>query len=408
MIGTISIRTVDALPVGEALWDAGHKNAVRGFGVRKQLRAAVYVVKFRVRGRQRFYTIGAHGSPWTPDTARREAKRVLGMVAAGVDPCATKAQSQQGADTLQVVIDRYLAVAQQRQRPRSHYETRHYLLKSWSPLHGMSVFDVRRRDVAQRVAEIAVASGNVSASRARTALSAVFGWAIREGWELPANPVAGSNCPPAPKPRERVLYEGELRSIWGALPDTDYGSIVRLLLLTGQRRNEVGGMQWSEIKEDGTWVIPAARCKNGREHSLPLSPMAQRIISAQPRRTVPPVFGEGARGFNNWGHAKAGLDKRIGDEVGSGWVLHDIRRTVATMMVDRLGVLPHVVEAILNHASGHRSGVAGIYNRARYSAEMREALDRWALEVSRIVEGRPRPITLRRVAVQRVEAASGG
>jgi integrase len=268
----------------------------------------------------------------------------------------------------------------------------------------MSVFDVRRRDVAQRVAEIAAASGNVSAVRARAALSAVFVWAIREGYELPANPVAGTNRPPEPKPRERVLSEGELRAIWGALPDTDYGSIVRLLLLTGQRRNEVGAMQWSEIKEDGNWVIPAARCKNGREHSLPLSPMAQRIITAQPRRTVPVVFGEGLRGYNGWAWAKASLDDRLAADGIPHWTLHDLRRTVATMVVDRLGILPHIVEAILNHASGHRSGVAGIYNRARYSAEMRDALDRWAAHLSGIVTPHPTSITLRRVV--RAEAAS--
>jgi integrase len=125
--------------------------------------------------------------------------------------------------------------------------------------------------------------------------------------------------------------------------------------------------------------------------------MAQRIIEAQPRRLArDAIFGEGAEGFNNWGHAKAALDRRIAAEALPHWTLHDIRRTVATMMVDRLGVLPHIVEAVLNHASGHRSGVSGIYNRARYSAEMRDALDRWAREVLRIVEGRPRAITLRR------------
>ena len=139
------------------------------------------------------------------------------------------------------------------------------------------------------------------------------------------------------------------------------------------------------------WIIPASRCKNHREHSLPLSPMALRIIAAQPR--------QGDRIFAplGWSAYKAALDTRLAADCIPHFVLHDLRRTVATMLVDRLGELPHIVEAVLNHASGHRSGVAGIYNRARYSAEMREALDRWAQEVSRIVAGRPRASTLRRV-----------
>jgi integrase len=260
----------------------------------------------------------------------------------------------------------------------------------------MSVFDIRRGDVAARVAEIASASGPVAASRARCALSTCFAWCIAEGWELPANPVTGTNCPAEPAPRDRVLSADELRALWGALPDNDFGQIVRLLILLGQRRNEIGGMCWSELREDGVWVIPAARCKNHREHALPLSPMAQRIIEAQPRRNgCEVVFGEGARGFNGWGHAKAALDKRLAADGIQHFRLHDLRRTIATMLVDRLGVLPHVVEAILNHASGHRSGVAGIYNRARYSTEMRNALDRWALEVARIV--RPQSLRLERV-----------
>jgi integrase len=397
MIGTISVRNVEALAPGEALWD----RAVRGFGVRRQISQAVYVVKYRAGGRQRFYTIGAHGK-WTPEQARREARRVLGLVATGVDPCDAKAQvASQAADTLRSVIDRYLAVAQTWQRPHTHSETRHYLLDSWSPLHRTSIFSIRRRDVAVRVAEIALASGAVSAARARSKLSALYNWAIAEGYEIAANPVAGTNRPVEPKPRDRVLTEAELRAVWRACGDDAYGSIVRLLLLTGQRRQEVGGMCWSEINTSveistssasgDVWIIPAARCKNHREHTVPLSPMALRIIAAQPR--------QGDRVFAplGWSAYKAALDARLAADgvTMPPFIIHDLRRTVATMLVDRLGVLPHIVEAILNHASGHRSGVAGIYNRARYSAEMRTALDRWALEVARIV--RPQSVRLERV-----------
>jgi integrase len=394
MIGAITIRSVDGLAEGDVLWDAG-KSAVRGFGVRRQRTAATYVVKFRIRGRQRFLTIGHHGSPWTPDTGRKEAKRILGIVASGVDPC--EAQHQHQSQTLRAVIDRYLAATADHQRPKTRYETKHYLLDSWMPLHGMDVFAIRRRDVAARVAEIASASGNVSATRARSKLSALFNWCIRDGWELPSNPVAGSNCPPNPKPRERVLTPEELRAVWGALPDGDYGAIVRLLILTGQRCAEVGGLRWSEIN-GGVWTIPGDRCKNHHEHHLPLSPLALRIIEAQPRRNGRDlIFGIGPCGYKGWSRSKDVLDARIAADgfAMQPYVLHDLRRSMATMLVDRLGVLPHIVEAILNHQSGHRSGVAGIYNRAKYVGEMRSALDKWAIEVAQIV--RPKALRLERV-----------
>jgi integrase len=403
---SITIRAVQTLAQGKTIWDADHKEAVRGFGVRKQKNAAIYVVKYRASGRQRFYTIGPHGSPWTPEKARREAKRLLGLVAAGKDPADEKKQSAlQAADTLRKITDRYLKHAKAKQKPRSYIETERHLLVGWKPLHSTSVFHIRRRHVAARLSEIADGHGPVAASHARSALSAMFNWAIREGLDIAANPVSGTNKPLVAGPRNRVLSDAELRAIWRACEDDDYGRIVRLLMLTAQRRDEVGAMQWSEVAGD-LWTMPAARTKNHREHSLPLSATALALIEAQPHRNDRDfIFGDGPRrkggehrGFSGWSKAKAELDARItavrkkalGGEAEPlpHWTLHDLRRTAATVMADRLGVLPHIVEAILNHASGHRAGVAGVYNRARYEAEMREALDRWACEVSRIVADR--------------------
>jgi integrase len=390
--GTISIRSVEALAPGEVLWD----RAVRGFGVRRQQDAASYIVKYRAAGRQRFLTIGPHGSPWTPERARREAKRLLGLVADGKDPADARAQAAlQAVDTLGKIADQYLTYAKRTQRPRSYYETERYLRDSWKPLHPISVFDIRRRHVASALADIAAKHGNVAAIRSRAALSAMFNWAIREGLDIPANPVTGTNRPAEPRSRDRVLTDAELRAIWLALPDDDYGRIVRLLILTAQRRGEVGAMRWSELNGD-TWTIPATRTKNHRGHSLPLTKTALALIEAQPRRNDRD-FLFSKRGYTAWPQSKAALDGRIGGAVAP-WRLHDVRRTAATVMADRLGVLPHIVEAILNHASGHRSGVAGVYNRARYAEDMRTALGRWADHVARIVSGRPTSITLHRVA----------
>jgi len=387
----VTVRTVQALKPGEMIWDAGHREAVRGFGVRRQRGDPVYVIKYRVFGRQRFLTIGPHGSPWTPDRARREARRLLGLVADGKDPQAEKIEARvNAADTLGRVAADYLKYARKKQKPRSYSETERHLLTNWKPLHPVSVFHLRRRQVAARLAEIEAQRGTVAAARARAALSAMFNWAIREGLDIPANPVLGTNRPAEPKSRSRVLTDSELTKSWHACRDDDYGRIIKLLMLTAQRRDEVGGMRWTEVDcAKGTWTIPGTRTKNHREHIVPLPASALAIIDASSRRSDrdyvlgdgPRRNGDNHRGFSGWSKAKAALDRRIIEGRGKAdqleWRLHDLRRTGATVMVDRLGVLPHVVEAILNHVSGHRAGVAGVYNRAKYEVEMGEALVRW-------------------------------
>ncbi|WP_426410034.1 tyrosine-type recombinase/integrase [Bradyrhizobium ganzhouense] len=397
--GSVTIRAVQALEAGATVWDAGHKEAVRGFGVRRQRGGPVYVLKYRFAKRQRFYTIGPHGSPWTPDLARKEAKRLLGKVADGKDPADEKALAAlQASDTLHRVADEYLKHAKAKQKPRSYVETERHLLVAWKPLHPISVFNIRRRHIAARLDEIAIDKGPVAAAHARAALSAMFNWAIRDGLDIPANPVMGTNRPAVPKSRERVLTDAELAEIWRACGDDDYGRIIRLLMLTAQRRDEVGGMLWPEIAGDA-WTLPGTRTKNHREHLLPLPSAALALLPAR-RNDRDHVFGDGPRregdtprGFSGWSKSKAALDARIlaarrkinPKADGLDWRLHDLRRTAATVMADRLGVLPHIVEAILNHVSGHRAGVAGVYNRARYVAEMRDALERWSEHLAAVV-----------------------
>jgi integrase len=195
------------------------------------------------------------------------------------------------------------------------------------------------------------------------------------------NPVIGINKATEDVRRYHVVHDEELAAIWGACRDDEYGRIVRLLILTAQRREEVGGMRWAEIDETtATWTSPGERGKNGQPHEVPLSPPALQILREVPRRDRRAlVFGSGADGYSGWSRAKTALDRRIaasGAEVRP-WRLHDLRRTAATRMAE-LGTLPHVVEAVLNHLSGHKAGVAGIYNRATCWQEKRDALVRWA------------------------------
>ena len=175
----ITIKSVQAMGPGETLWD----NAVRGFGVRRQLRDPTYVLKYRHQGQQRFITIGPHGSPWTPNSARKEAKRLLGLVAAGRDPRTELAKDK---TNLRAVAEEYLAYAKRRQKPRSFLETRRHLLTNWAPLQGASALTLTRREVAGHLAAIEAGKGTVTAARARAALSGMFNWAIREGYEIAA------------------------------------------------------------------------------------------------------------------------------------------------------------------------------------------------------------------------------
>jgi integrase len=179
-----------------------------------------------------------------------------------------------------------------------------------------------------------------------------------------------------------VLTDRELAAIWNACDDSS-GRIVRLMILTACRRQEIGGLKWSEIDTDrGSVTIDAARTKNHRSLTLTLPPAALAILASVPRRGEAVFSGDDA--FQSWSALKARLDVVSGV---SAWVFHDLRRSAATKMAD-LGVQPHVIEQILNHQSGHKRGPAGIYNRSSYDREVRAALALWGEHVLAIVEGR--------------------
>ena len=183
-------------------------------------------------------------------------------------------------------------------------------------------------------------------------------------------------------PRDRVLTADEIRHIWAAADDTGtYGTVIKLLILTGQRREEIGGLQWSEVDfARGVISLGRERTKNNRAHEIPISATVLSLLSERPRDHE---FVIGRRAFCAWSRMKRLLDASLAI---APWVVHDLRRTVATGMID-IGVAPHIVEAVLNHFSGHRSGVAGIYNRSSYAAEKAEALAKWDRRVMEIVHG---------------------
>jgi integrase len=212
---------------------------------------------------------------------------------------------------------------------------------------------------------------------------------MEEGW-IKQNPVVGTRNPDKAKQRTRVLTDGELVAVWNACNgDDNFGRIVRLLVLLGKRPQEIGGMCAGEFDLDAkTWELPEQRSKNGKAHLIDLPPAALRIVRmAFPFGERDHLFGtRSARGFTEWGHGKDALERRLDGKV-KPWQLRDLRRTVATRMGD-IKIHPHVIEAVLNHHSGYRSGIAGIYNRSPYRDEVKTALTRWSEHVLALVEGR--------------------
>jgi integrase len=362
------------------MWD--HK--LVGFGARKQIKGVHFYVRYRIDGTQVVKSIGRLG-PWTCDTARNEAKRLLGIVASGVDPYAQSLSSE----TFGAEIERYLLRKRTSLRPSWFAQTESYLCNYFAPLHKLLFAEIDRRKVSAILGEIETNSGPIARNRARAALSAFYTWAIQEGF-VDQSPVVGTGKATEGASRDRVLSPDELKRLWRSLGDGRFADIVRLLLLTGQRRTEIGRLTWSEVDLDRKLIVLGPeRTKNSRPHEVPLSTQALAILTRQPKRTE---FVFSRRGFMNWADAKARLDQRVGI---APFRLHDLRRSCATGLAE-LGINPWIIEVVLNHYSkstlgavelpGHRASVAGIYNRAKYEGEMRSALQRWADHLDRIVQ----------------------
>lgn len=357
------------------------------------------VVQYRRAGRSPRITLGT-AEVLGAEQGRRAAKNLLARIALGEDPQAEKT-ARRSADkfTFLALADEYLSAKQPTVRPRSFVEMQRYLCGSYfKTLHSLPIDQVARKDIAARLVVIARECGVVTAIRARSHVSSLFAWSIAQGF-AGSNPVVGAGQLKPPPARDRVLDDRELAAVWSAAGDDDFGRVVRLLILLGQRRTEVGGMQWQELNlERGTWTIPSTRSKNGRAHTLPLPALALSIINSVPRMMNRDcLFGErSVGGFTLWAHAKAALDARLGNKVKS-WTLHDLRRSFATRVCD-LGTAPHVVEQILNHQSGHRAGIVGVYNRSSYEREVKAAFAMWDDHIRALVEdGKRKIVPMRQV-----------
>jgi integrase len=364
-----------------------------------------WVVQYKHGGRSSRVRIGA-ADVIPAEAARAEAKRLLAKVDLGEDPASDRrARREKDRYSLRSVIDEYLEARRPPQtdrerkdkarvRPKTYRELRRYLLDTFRPLHSMPIDRVTRKDIAFHLARIKRERGVSVEGCARAALNKFFSWTMTMGL-IEHNPVIGTPMPGRSEPRSRVLSDEELVAIWGACGDDDYGRIIRLLILLGARRQEIGGITAEELLDlDGPqpkWVLPAARSKNKKQHELPLMPMALSIIHSVPRMASRNcLFGVYSdKGFAAWDKSWRALVARSGV---SGWTPHDLRRTFSTRLHDPLNIEPHLVEALLNHFSGHRSSSAGVYNRAKYLPQMRTVLALWEDHIRTLVEGGERKL----------------
>jgi integrase len=371
---------------------------IGGFGLR--LRAGgsrTWVYQYKIGAKHRRITFGAYPAMRAPE-AREQAEKLHAKVRLGQDPAGEKADAQSRADeTFEACMKQYLIRQRGKVRASTLKEIERHLLKNLAPLHGQRIDKIDRRGIALQLARLTSEGGPVQANRTRASLSGFLNWAAREGL-VQGNEAAFTNKN-AERPRDRVLEPTELVEIWRAVPDRDFGAIIQLLILTGQREREIADLRWSEVDLDRDLIsLPPARTKNRRGHTIPLSSAARAILEAQPKRDGRDlVFGSGPGGFSGWSKSKNALDQAIlaarktSDKKAKpipAWIIHDLRRAASTHMADKLNIQPHVIEAVLGHVSGHKAGVAGRYNLACYEAEKAAALTRWGDYVLALVEGR--------------------
>jgi len=372
-------------------------DALPGFGIRFRNGKASWIFQWStgsgVARRTTRMKIGIY--PSLPlQQARKIAAELNSKITLGHDPSAEKRERiEEAADTFGQLAKDYLAAQEGRLSPTMVLELRRYLNEYAGPVHRLPVRKVNLKILAKLLDDFAKGDGintgrprkGTTVNRMRSALSACFQWAMKKG-RAESNPVVLTEQMEEVS-RKRFLSDYEIKIVWDSAGDDDYGSIIRLLILTGQRRDEISEMRWDEVKLDLSMIsLPPERVKNDQGHDIPMSPAVRSIIASRPHNDGL-VFAP----ITSWSRRKLRLDAAITERLGkplAPWTLHDLRRTAATGMAD-IGIQPHVVEAVLNHISGSKRGVAGVYNRSTYSAERKIALKKWAERVLAIVNDAP-------------------
>ncbi|MEI8715649.1 tyrosine-type recombinase/integrase [Mesorhizobium sp. ISC11] len=327
------------------------------------------------------------------EKARAKALATVTAVAEGKDPSADK-RARREAMTVEDLGDLYIKKYAKLQKKTWAEDERLLKREVYPTIGSMKAVAVKRRDILDIIEAKADAGHVAQSTNILAVVRKMFNWAV-DGVYLETSPATGIKPRGKAVKRDRVLSDEEVRDIWNALPGAavakQTADILRLLFLTGQRSGEVSGMQRCEVDlASATWTIPGARTKNGLTHVVPLSPAALAIVSAATDSAdeddpAAPLFTKIGEPIESNAIAQA-VRKKL--QVVKPWTPHDIRRTVATGMAG-LGVQPYIIEAVLNHISGFRAGVAGVYNRATYEPEKRRALLMWADHLDSVVTKKP-------------------
>jgi integrase len=385
----LTTRTVETIKPGKVRREIpdGHMRGL--YFIVQPSGATSWAVRYRHLGEPRKHTLGAY--PAIDLKAARElGAKALRVAAEGRDPAAEKRQAKAARpDNFKQVADRFVEqYCRRNNRPRTLAMVQGILhlhvLPKWRDRSVASITSSDVRDLLARIVDAAP----VAANRTFAVLRKLFNWCV-EHEAIAVSPCAGVKRPAREKSRDRVLSDAELRRVWDAAEKIGYpfGSVVQLLILTGQRRGEVAGMQWSEVSlEPGLWTLPRERTKNDKRHEVPLATQAVDAIRQVPQISERLVFTTNAKvavtGFTRLKHR---LDKLSGF---ADWRVHDLRRTVASGMA-RLGISLPVIEKVLNHASGSFAGIVGVYQHHAFTDEKRAALQTWADHVERLVSGKP-------------------
>jgi integrase len=364
---------------------------------------------YRFNGRLRRFTIGAYPAI-KPAQARREAITALERLRQGVDPAEEKrtrrGSSSRELETFGAVAQDYLerhvkkncAVVTYTEAKR---DLECNVLPKW---RSRPIASITRRDVIDLVDGIVARGVGIQANRTLARLRALFNWAVEKD-RISASPADRMKLPTKERARDRVLTDDEIRWFWQGCCELGwpFGPVFKILLLTAQRRDEVGGMRRSEVDlKKRTWTLPGQRAKSDRAHEVQLSDATIDVLGSLPRivsgcsEQDGLVFTTtGRTAVSGFGNVKRRLDAMMAEARRRSldlsertsipdWRLHDLRRTAATGMA-RLNIPPHVVDKILNHSSGAIRGVAAVYNRHAYLDERRSALEAWGRYVDNLV-----------------------
>lgn len=401
----LTVKGIEALKPTASRQEFGDELVTGLYLIVQPSGAKSWAIRYRVNGKPKKHTIGPYPAVTLAD-ARTLAKQGLAAVANGRDPSAEKKQAKREAaegikDDVASVVEAYLERQAQKHLRKSSLRRVEGLLSNdviaaWK---GRSIKSITKRDVNDLLDAAINRGAKVTANRLLAVVRHFFNWCVQRDL-IEKSPIAGIKAPTDEKSRDRILNDEELGLAWRAADKLGwpFGPFVHLLILTGQRRDEVAGMRWSELDiASATWTIPRERAKNDKAHVVPLSPEAVAIIERLPRIKdgevdSPFVFTTtGKTPISGFSKAKEAMDKAIAKLLKGeneqdapsipDWRLHDLRRTMASGMA-RLGVPVHVVEKLLNHTSGTFGGIVDVYQKHEYADEKRQAIETWGEHVA--------------------------